>query len=319
MNNIHSYVRDKKFFILHVRETGGSNSKHDIYQNVWYALDNWLTEQGYKVWYILASDIESMKSKNKLHISTLMHSSEPFYKYEAFRRYKVHNGLTDTLDLGKLLHLNLLLKVYDMSSQGQLMGIIGNTSGTLDTASTTGHKVFNLHHMKNNDIFTNPQHLRIYLQTNSLTLGVVDMDKLKDDIHIITVNEYESYKFNRINQLTTMLNGKWLNNNVSTISEKILNSLLNNSINVGNKCMNCLMKILTFNPRQQVTTTNNNHIYDKTHLKAIIRNQFHALSECRQCKQWSEYTVCSHCLVTVSIKMCHDNDITITIKPFTIN
>jgi len=70
--------------------------------------------------------------------------------------------VNDQEDLGKLAHLELLIRLYDIKSEIDLRGIIGNTSGTLDLAAFIGHRVFNIHHF--DYLHFDYQDYRVFLQ-----------------------------------------------------------------------------------------------------------------------------------------------------------
>jgi len=84
-------------------------------------------------------------------------------------------------DMAKLVHLELFLRLYDRRNEIQLLGIIGNTSGTLDLLSLIGHNVFNIHNFKAKPIF-DYQDYRMFLQTSFLAVEREDNVKLLENI-----------------------------------------------------------------------------------------------------------------------------------------
>jgi hypothetical protein len=115
-------------------------------------IENLIREDEYK-WLNYVLDILSKTPINVAEITEIVRSNIGFKR-----------------DLGKLAHLELLLRLYDLRESINLKGVIGNTSGTLDLATFIGHRVFNIHHFDNPSRGITYQDYRLLLQMSFLTV-----------------------------------------------------------------------------------------------------------------------------------------------------
>ncbi|MBP9752218.1 MAG: hypothetical protein KBD31_00180 [Proteobacteria bacterium] len=150
-------IGTKPLVIIHARYASTANDVQNIEDDA-LNLKNYLVQNGYFVWFIMAdgrskgTSFKQLKNENR---------TDPFPHYLE----------GDHTDYGKFYHLRLLLKLTEF----QNVKIIGNTSGTLDLAAFLGHNVYNLHIWNKS---MNYQCARIIIQSTFLTLDLITADFL---------------------------------------------------------------------------------------------------------------------------------------------
>lgn len=138
--------------VIHYRYSGAANKKQNMCELVPLMID-WLKQDNYNLVCIYT---DSRKKKAARFNNINVH-------IEPFKDAKSDNSV----DTSKLYHLKLLIRLFEERRDIGLVGIIGNTSGTLDLAALIGHNVFNIHK------FSTPityQDYRIMLQTPFLNI-----------------------------------------------------------------------------------------------------------------------------------------------------
>lgn len=163
---------NKPVAIIHNRISGKSNRDNSLSTIIQRILKQ-LKSDGYNVIVIYADSRFSGYSNipdADIHIRPFQQDNDLINKDE---------------DFGKLAHLELFLRLYDVRENIQLKGIIGNTSGTLDLAAFIGHRVFNIHHFEPQKLF-DYQDYRVFLQMSFFAVARDDIDgadnKLIQDI-----------------------------------------------------------------------------------------------------------------------------------------
>ena len=137
----------RPILILQIRYSSKANEEQNIDDNMLTRLKEYL-EREYAVWFIFT---DGRLSRSFDQIPTAQRT-DPF-------PYAIEGA-----DYGKIFHLRLMLNLYQLP---RLVGIIGNTSGTLDIAAFTGHRVYNLHQFNNHISY---QALRILIQGMFLSI-----------------------------------------------------------------------------------------------------------------------------------------------------
>jgi hypothetical protein len=136
----------KKLVILHERNSQKANNGQNL--ELWPKLKTYLQKKNYIVWTILATG-KNVTIKDDT-------TTKPF------------PYMVDGIDYGKPYHLLLLNAIKQIEG---FVGVIGNTSGTLDLAAFLGLPVYNLHATKTK---LNYQTLRILIQKTFLFVQLVD-------------------------------------------------------------------------------------------------------------------------------------------------
>ena len=139
--------------IFHIRRaTGTTNNANDFGETVYKKIVNYLQHHGYITWFISADHRQNA-------LKGLQNVTKPFKGF-------VYNENGVLQDYSKLAHFRLLLAIADTLLNG-FIGIIGNTSGTLDLAAFMGIRTYNLHHVTSQIDY---QALRILTQSMQLTV-----------------------------------------------------------------------------------------------------------------------------------------------------
>lgn len=134
LNEINQHAANRKLIILHPRLSNRSaNPGLDLPDEVWIALAHYLESIGYAVWFILATS-RANPSLTRVFGDRM---STPFSAQLA----APGDDKTNYMQCRRA-HIELLSRLH---SRPNLVGVIGNTSGTLDVAAFIGMRVLDLH------------------------------------------------------------------------------------------------------------------------------------------------------------------------------
>lgn len=156
---ISQYQSRRPMIVLHARFSHNTaNPKQDIPDEFWCALDRYLRAKKVKVWLIVAT---SQKSKTMSAFVDGNRTSAPF------TTHALRGGTAAApTDFSKHGHLRLL---HGLATRRGVLGVIGNTSGTLDAAAFLGARVLDLHTFKELDY----QAARLFAQASLLDVQVL--------------------------------------------------------------------------------------------------------------------------------------------------
>lgn len=186
----------KPYIVMHLRFAGtnhpGYNAQQDLSSGFILNVANFLREKGYEVLFMHSTSRATID--NQYHLNRTPDDADeviktalnPFIPAEKLRRSQFGNvGLpnylsalvepsgtpepSQTVDIGKVLHLQFFLKLYRLSEQLQesnrSIKVLANTSGTTDAVAFIGHNVLNIHHFNADRIGqTDYQNYRILTQ-----------------------------------------------------------------------------------------------------------------------------------------------------------
>lgn len=141
---MNKYPGAQPFLVIHRREAGGQKGANanqtfpSSPQEAFLAtVIKFLTAKGIGTIIINANSRQAPDG----YLDTLTFS--PFsLKQTSYISREVEQGVQTERDLSKFYHLELLLQIYTLTN---CLGVVGNTSGTLDLVSFMGFRVFNLH------------------------------------------------------------------------------------------------------------------------------------------------------------------------------
>lgn len=186
----------KPYVVMHLRFAGmnkpGYNAQQDLSPSFIVGVANHLREKGYEVLFIHSTSRTAINSVYRLReIQGDARAEErtalnPFLPREKLKRSKFGDDalpdyLSDlveprdvpvsqqTVDVGKVLHLQFFLKLYKLSERLQrsnrAIKVLANTSGTTDAIAFIGHNVLNIHHFNSVNIGQSDyQNYRILMQ-----------------------------------------------------------------------------------------------------------------------------------------------------------
>lgn len=148
---IEAYFGNSRGVIISHRVASGSNPNQNVGEQSLAHLEKILDERGIKYWYF---ETGSNPTQSPLSNQTqLFDYGKPSWD---------ENGLN------KLRHILLL---FELTKLERLVGIIGNTSGTLDIAAFLNHRVYCIHNFSAGQYFDN-QAYRILLQLQFMQIGL---------------------------------------------------------------------------------------------------------------------------------------------------
>lgn len=228
----------KPYVVMHLRFAGkskkpGYNEQQDLQPRFIIDVANYLQEKGRVVLFVHSTSraavdccyhliqtldiINNNKALNPFIPEDKLYSSQ-------FGEYGLPDYLSDlaqpigtptpwqTVDIGKVLHLQFFLKLYKLSKQlepsNRPIKVIGNTSGTTDAVAFIGHNVLNIHHFNSEHIGQiDYQNYRILMQL--AFMSVIEQSNLrnvKPDIEQWLVGKHicpntEKFDTNNISEL----------------------------------------------------------------------------------------------------------------------
>lgn len=145
----------------HLRYSNKANPRQNVEDALLGPLTRYGEAQKYRVFHLLADSRKQQSFRGvdqDERVSPFFDSQSLETKFEEDERF---------LAFGKLLHLGMMLSLRDWV---KVVGIIGNTSGTLDLAALLGYPVYDFHQFEEKKSLSY-QDYRILLQSNLMSVG----------------------------------------------------------------------------------------------------------------------------------------------------
>jgi hypothetical protein len=224
---------EKPLIILQIRYSSKANNDQNIDPLIiLLQLVEYFKSKGFSIWYLFVDS----RVRKPLIIGRLQNKTNCF-------PHKI-----DSIDYGKLFHLEFLLQSLKMEN---LRGIVGNTSGCLDLAAMIGHNAVNLHQFHGQFDY---QSYRIFLQSSFLRIENFNKDAIKNVI--LDEEKKQWIKFNNKTMGRTMpILYKWIeqSGNGSMFPVQLLNNV--QQTNLEAKRLAELHHIITYQDGKLKTTS----------------------------------------------------------------
>ena len=154
----------RRILLFNKRVASAANADQDIGNQFLAKIEETVQEKNIFLWYLIAN------SKPKYRPTPGSNETCLFNMDLAGRQYRVDLD-ADARGLYKLRHILLLIRILGIPN---LIGMAGNTSGTLDIAAFLGHRVYSFHVFSptRGNNYLDAQHYRILIQHRFLSIGL---------------------------------------------------------------------------------------------------------------------------------------------------